>query len=51
MRDGQPCFVHRICGLRAAEPEKWQTLRKAAAEARFRWSDSAKQYVEKLYRK
>jgi starch synthase len=37
--------------LRAAEPEKWQTLRKAAAEARFLWSDSAKQYVEKLYRK
>ena len=35
--------------LRVAEPEKWQAVCKAAAEARFRWSDSAKQYIEKLY--
>jgi glycogen synthase len=36
--------------LRTKEPEKWQAVCKAAAEARFLWSDSAKQYIEKLYR-
>ncbi len=35
--------------LRATEPEKWKTLCKAAAEARFLWSNSAKLYLEKLY--
>jgi starch synthase len=86
MREGQPCLVHRIGGLRdtvlsgvngfgfegatlhkqvdamaaalkealhlrAAEPEKWRAVCKAAAEARFLWSDSAKQYIEMLYAK
>jgi starch synthase len=35
--------------LRTSEPEKWQAIRNAAAEARFLWADSAKQYIEKLY--
>jgi glycogen synthase len=35
--------------LHATEPEKWKSICTAAAEARFLWSDSAKQYIEKLY--
>jgi hypothetical protein len=34
--------------LHATEPEKWKSIC-TAAEARFLWSDSAKQYIEKLY--
>ncbi|NOU36517.1 MAG: glycosyltransferase [Kiritimatiellaceae bacterium] len=37
--------------LRTSEPEKWQAVCTAAAEARFSWSASAKQYIEKLYAK
>ncbi|HNX53565.1 MAG TPA: glycogen/starch synthase [Pontiellaceae bacterium] len=32
-----------------AEPEKWQAVCNAASDARFLWSDSAKQYIQKLY--
>lgn len=32
------------------ELQKWQAIQSAAANARFLWSDSAEQYIEKLYR-
>ncbi|MFA5689567.1 MAG: glycogen/starch synthase [Kiritimatiellales bacterium] len=37
--------------LRAGNPEEWNSVCTAAAAARFLWSDSAKQYIEKLYSK
>jgi len=36
--------------LHATEPEKWKLICIAASEARFLWSDSAKQYIEQLYK-
>jgi starch synthase len=36
--------------LRSENSEQWKKICEAAASARFLWSDSAKQYVEKLYR-
>jgi starch synthase len=85
MREGQPCLVHGVGGLRDTvrdgedgfvfggetvaeqaqglvdafaralalcrhEPERWESLRRAAAAARFSWSDSAAAYRERLYR-
>ncbi len=86
LREGQPCLVHRVGGLRdtvkhkrtgfvfsgknpteradamVAEVKravkqfdkkfrKWQTMRKAAAAARFEWSDSIDAYIKLLYQK
>jgi starch synthase len=85
MREGQPCLVHGVGGLRDTvlddkdgfvfggetvteqarglvdtfaralslrrnEPQRWESLRRVAAAARFSWSDSAAAYVERLYR-
>jgi starch synthase len=35
--------------LRARHPRRWAALREAAASARFRWSDSAREYLQRLY--
>lgn len=35
--------------LHRNNPETWQAVRAAAAAARFLWSDTARQYMEKLY--
>ena len=85
MRDGQPCVVHRVGGLKdtvidgvngfqfegetveaqadhfvaaclravelkQADPEKWEEIRRSAADARFTWDDTAAAYLERLYR-
>lgn len=47
--DNMAVALKEALNLRTTEPEKWQAICKAAAEARFLWSDSAKQYIEKLY--
>lgn len=84
MREGQPCLVHAVGGLkdtvrddvngftfdgastaeqaqgllerlraalelRAHHPKRWAGLCEAAAQARFRWSDSARAYLHRLY--
>jgi starch synthase len=84
MRDGQPCVVHEIGGLKdtvqdgnngftfkadslssqvdkfvqtslaaialkKGNPAKWKKICKKAGDTRFRWSDSAHQYLQKLY--
>lgn len=84
MREGQPCIVHAIGGLKDTvlnhvngfsfdgetmeeqvdnfirvtetavrlfldnKPE-WESIKRAAASARFTWADSAQRYVEQLY--
>ena len=48
--DAMEAALKNALALRAAEPDKWNAVRNAAAAARFLWSDSAKQYIEKLYR-
>jgi glycogen synthase len=35
--------------LRRENPTGWEKICAAAAEARFLWTDSAEQYIEKLY--
>jgi starch synthase len=35
--------------MRARHPERWAALRAAAARERFRWSDSAREYLARLY--
>lgn len=47
--DHMAAALKETLNLRASEPAKWQAICKAAGEARFLWSDSAKQYIEKLY--
>jgi len=37
--------------LRRGEPERWQRVRAAAAAARFPWEDTARAYLEQLYRR
>lgn len=49
--DAMESALKEALRLRTDDREKWQTICKAAAEARFLWSDSAKQYIEKLYRR
>ncbi|MCU0858022.1 MAG: glycogen/starch synthase [Pontiellaceae bacterium] len=48
--DRMAAALREALALRAAEPEKWKAVCTAAAEARFLWSDSAKQYMNKLYK-
>lgn len=48
--DAMESALKEALRLRTAEPEKWQAVCKAASETRFLWNDSAKQYIEKLYR-
>lgn len=84
MRNGQPCVVHGVGGLRDTVTEgedgfvfegdsveqqvrglaaacgravelftnhkdRWEALRSCAAGRRFEWTDSVKQYIDKLY--
>ncbi len=35
--------------IKQQSPERWQSMRRAAAEARFRWRDSAEAYLRELY--
>jgi len=49
--DAMAAALKEVLHLRDTEPEKWKTICQSAAVARFLWSDSAKQYVEKLYRR
>lgn len=35
--------------MRTRHPRRWAALREAAARERFRWSDSAREYLEQLY--
>ncbi|MDX1606682.1 MAG: glycogen/starch synthase [Candidatus Competibacterales bacterium] len=35
--------------LQRQRPQRWQSLRQAAAAARFRWDDSVTLYIEQLY--
>lgn len=48
--DAMAAELRRALQLRASEPEKWQAVCNAAAAARFPWAESARQYIEKLYR-
>lgn len=85
MRDGQPCVVHAVGGLRDTvrhdvngfcfegrdldeqarnfvdttcramdickqDPETWARIKANASAARFPWEETARAYVEKLYR-
>lgn len=43
--------VDRAGALRRDEPERWRSICEAAANQRFTWSESARQYVVKLYGK
>lgn len=36
--------------LRENKPERWETIRRAAAAARFSWDSSVNAYIEQLYR-
>ncbi len=84
MRDGQPCVVHGVGGLKdtvidgvngftfgggtveaqagnfvaaclgavelkQADPQKWERIRRNAADARFTWDEAAEQYLARLY--
>ena len=49
--DSMAAALKEALHLRDTEPEKWQAVCRSAAEKRFLWSDSAKQYIEKLYRR
>ncbi len=40
----------RALALRANKPKRFESLRKAAAASRFLWSDSARSYIDLLYR-
>jgi starch synthase len=42
--------VRRGVELMRTEPTSYEAMRNAAAAMRFRWMDSARRYVEKLYR-
>lgn len=41
--------LHAALELRARSPKRWAALREAAAGARFRWSDSAREHLQRLY--
>lgn len=41
----------RAVGLKMNRPDQWRKICKTAAAARYRWRDSAAQYMEKLYRR
>ena len=47
--DGMATALSAALELHATAPEKWQAICKAAAETRFLWAESAKQYIEQLY--
>jgi starch synthase len=42
--------VRRGTQMMRSQPAVYQAMREAAAAMRFRWTDSARLYVEKLYR-
>lgn len=45
-------FVEQVAAaleMKKQSPEKWQNLRRSAAEARFQWRDTAESYLHKLY--
>jgi starch synthase len=85
MREGQPCVVHGVGGLKdtvsdgvngfsfgghtlaeqadhfvgacqralelkQADPDRWNGIRRSAAESRFTWDDAAAAYLTRLYR-
>lgn len=47
--DNMAAALTDVLKLHGESSEHWKTICNAAAEARFLWSDSAKQYIEKLY--
>ena len=40
----------KAVALKMNQPAKWRQICEAAAAVRYRWADSAAQYIEKLYR-
>ncbi len=48
--DAMIAALHEAVTLRSKDPDAWQRIRSAAAATRFDWADSARRYINTLYK-